>query len=125
MHLSTLTRLQGANRALITGSVAPAGYTLDFVDEPVLVKGFRKMVRNLEYDVAEMALTTYLTAKEHGAPFTALPIFLVRDFHHGAVQIRKADSGMTAPDLAGKRVGVNRGFTVTTGGWARAALAEA
>ncbi|KQZ11725.1 ABC transporter substrate-binding protein [Microbacterium sp. MEC084] len=125
MHLSTLTRLQGANRALITGSVAPAGYTLDFVDEPVLVKGFRKMVRNLEYDVAEMALTTYLTAKEHGAPFTALPIFLVRDFHHGAVQIRKADSGMTAPDLAGKRVGVNRGYTVTTGVWARAALAEA
>jgi len=125
MHLSTLTRLQGANRALIEGSVSPAGYTLDFAAEPVLVKGFRKMVRKLEYDVAEMALTTYLTAKEHGAQFTALPIFLVRDFHHGAVQIRMADAGLTAADLAGKRIGVNRGYTVTTGVWARAALAQA
>jgi 4,5-dihydroxyphthalate decarboxylase len=121
--LSTLTRAQGANRALIDGEVTPAGYQLVFADEPVLVKGFRKMVRGLEYDVAEMALTTYLTAKEHGAAFTALPVFLVRDFHHGATQVRRG--GPSSPeDLAGGRVGVNRGYTVTTGVWGRAALAE-
>jgi len=105
--------------------VAPAGYRLSFADEPVLVKGFRKMVRNLEYDVAEMALTTYLTAKEHGARFTALPVFLVRDFHHGAVQVLRNGPVSTAKDLAGGRVGVNRGYTVTTGVWGRAALAQA
>jgi len=123
--LLTLTRAQGANRALIDGEVAPAGYRLSFADEPVLVKGFRKMVRNLEYDVAEMALTTYLTAKEHGARFTALPVFLVRDFHHGAVQVLRNGPVSTAKDLAGGRVGVNRGYTVTTGVWGRAALAQA
>ena len=104
-QLSTLTRAQGANRALIDGSVNPAGYELVFADEPVLVKGFRKMVRSLEYDVAELAVTTYLTAKEHGAAFTALPIFLVRDFHHGKTQVLEHGPIRTATDLAGKLVG--------------------
>lgn len=124
-ELLTLTRAQGANRALIDGSVSPAGYELVFADEPVLVKGFRKMVRGLEYDVAELAVTTYLTAKEHGAAFTALPIFIVRDFHHGKTQVLKDGPIATAADLAGKRVGVNRGHTVTAGVWARSALADA
>jgi 4,5-dihydroxyphthalate decarboxylase len=125
LELSTLTRAQGANRALIDGDVRPSGCSLMFADEPVLVKGFRKMVRGLEYDVAEMALTTYLTAKEHGAAFTALPVFLVRDFHHGATQVLRDGPVRVAKDLAGSQVGVNRGYTVTTGVWARAALADA
>jgi 4,5-dihydroxyphthalate decarboxylase len=124
-ELFALTRPQGANRALLDAAVAPAGCSLTFADEPVLVQGFRKMVRSLAYDVAEMALTTYLTAKEHGVRFTALPIFLVRDLHHGATQVL-GDSWVRQPtDLTGGTVGVNRGYTVTTGVWGRAALAEA
>ncbi|MGJ9372537.1 hypothetical protein [Nesterenkonia sp. CF4.4] len=123
MNLSVLMRPQGANRALIEeGSSCGLGF--DFVDEPVLVKGFRKMVRGLEFDVAEMALTTYLTAKEHGVAFTALPVFLVRDFHHRATQVLRENQGRPGTDLAGSRIGVNRGYTVTTGVWGRAALAE-
>ena len=83
-ELTTLTRTQGANQALKDGTVTPAGYSLRFEEIPVLVKGFRRMVRDLEFDVSEMALTTYLTAREHGVAFTALPIFLVRGFHHAA-----------------------------------------
>ena len=56
----------------------------------MLVDAFRRMVRELAYDVSEMALTTYLTARAHGKPFTALPVFLVRGFHHGAIQVRGA-----------------------------------
>lgn len=121
--LRTLTRAQGNNRAVTDGSVTPAGFTCDFADEPVLVKGFRRMVRNLEYDVSEMALTTYLTAREHGVAFTALPVFVVRGFHHGAVAYNTR-SGIREPrDIEGRRVGVNRGYTVTTGVWARGILA--
>ena len=115
MTLSTLTRLQGANRALIDGATSSPEVPLVFVDEPVLVNGFRKMVRNLEFDIAEMALTTYITAKEHGVAFTALPVFLVRDFHHGATQVLRANSARPVPALAGGRIGINRGYTVTTG----------
>ena len=120
--LRTVTRTSGANAALKDGRVVPEGFGFDFVEIPVLVKGFRRMVRGLEFDVSEMAVTTYLVAREHGVRFTALPVFLVRGFHHGAVQVL-AGSGVTEPgQLAGRRVGVNRGYTVTTGVWARSVL---
>ncbi|NKR11346.1 4,5-dihydroxyphthalate decarboxylase [Paenarthrobacter ureafaciens] len=124
VQLSALSRTQGNNRRLKDGTVVPEGFPLEFQEMPVLVQGFRRMVRELAYDVSEMALTTYLTAKEHGVKFTALPIFLVRGFHHNAIVVRR-DSGLTHPgQLAGKRVGVNRGYTVTTGVWARAIMAN-
>jgi 4,5-dihydroxyphthalate decarboxylase len=124
VQLRTVTRTQGNNRALKEGLVAPDGFSLDFHEVPVLVDAFRRMVRDLEYDVCEMAFTTYLCAKAHGRPFTALPVFLVRGLHHGAV-VRGAAAGVRAPsDLEGRRVGVDRGYTVTTGVWARAILAD-
>lgn len=122
-ELTTLTRRQGANEALFDGTVLPSGFTPRFADVPVLVKGFRRMVRDLEFDVSEMALTTYLTAREHGVAFTALPIFLVRGFHHGAIRYNVRSSIRGPKDLEGRRVGVNRGYTVTTGVWARGILA--
>ncbi len=120
--LRTVTRTSGANAALKDGTVVPDGLSLDVVEVPVLVHAFRRMVRGLEFDVSEMAVTTYLVAREHGVRFTALPVFLVRGFHHGAIQVL-AGSGVTeVSQLAGARVGVNRGYTVTTGVWARSVL---
>jgi 4,5-dihydroxyphthalate decarboxylase len=123
-RLRTVTRPQGNNQALIDGTVSPKGFDLDFVDVPILVQGFRRMVRGLEFDVCEMAFTTYLCAREHGVRFTALPIFLVRAFHHGAT-VHNVRSGIVEPRyLEGREVGVNRGYTVTTGVWARGILAD-
>ena len=120
--LQTVTRTQGNNRALKDGSVQPRGFALDFVEVPVLIDGFRRMVRGLEFDVSEMALTTYVCARAHGVSFTALPIFLVRAFHHGAIFVN-TDLGLQHPkELEGRKVGVNRGWTVTTGLWARSVL---
>ena len=120
LKLKTVTRLQGNNAALKDGSVQPVGFEFDFQDVPVLIDGFRRMVRGLEFDLSEMALTTYVCAREHGVRFTALPIFLVRAFHHGAILVN--DQITTPKDLEGHRVGVNRGYTVTTGLWARSVL---
>ena len=122
--LKTVTRLQGNNAALKSGAVKPEGFTLEFEEVPVLVHAFRRMVRGLEFDVCEMALTTYLCAREHGVKFTALPVFLVRAFHHGAI-LHNVEHAIGNPkQLEGRRVGVNRGYTVTTGVWARAVLQE-
>ncbi len=122
--LKTVTREQGNNRALKAGEVTLPDFDLAFEEVPVLVQGFRKMVRTLAYDVCEMALTTYITARQHGVKFTAIPVFLVRDFHHGNM-VWNTGHRLTRPkDLEGRRVGVNRGYTVTTGVWARAILQE-
>jgi ABC-type nitrate/sulfonate/bicarbonate transport system substrate-binding protein len=125
-RLLAVTRTQGDNEALKTGEVKPAGWSFTFEEVPVLVHAFRRMVRGLEFDVSEMALTTYLTAKEHGARFTAVPAFLVRGFHHGAIHYNPSRwPGIRSPkDLEGHKVGVSRGYTVTTGVWARAVLQE-
>ncbi len=124
MLLKTVTRTQGNNQALKEGTVRPRGFTFDFEDVPVLVNAFRRMVRGLEFDVCEMAITTYLCARAHGKRFTALPIFLVRAFHHGAI-LHNTNAGIRVPkDLEGRKVGVNRGYTVTTGLWARGVLQQ-
>ena len=120
--LKTVTRSQGNNLALKDGTVVPRTFRMEFEEVPVLVDAFRRMVRGMEYDICEMALTTYLCAREHGKRFTALPIFLVRAFHHGAI-LYNTKAGIKSPkDLEGRRVGVNRGYTVTTGLWARSIL---
>lgn len=124
MWLKTVTRTQGANAALKDGSVAPWEACLAFEDVPVLVQAFRRMVRHLEFDVCELAFTTYLCAKAAGKPFTALPVFLVRGFHHGAIVCNPAAGVREPRDLEGRTVGVNRGYTVTTGVWARGILAD-
>lgn len=119
-----MSRTQGINRAIKDGTVRPAGYDLDFIEVPVLVQAFRRMVRGNEFDVCEMAATTYLAAKAYGKPFTALPIFLVRGFHHGAI-LRSTRHDIEHPkQLEGRAVGVNRGYTVTTGVWARGVLRD-
>jgi len=121
-RLKTVTRTQGNNRALKEGTIAPAMCTLDFEEVPVITDAFRRMVRRLEFDVCEMALSTYVCARAHGKRFTALPIFPVRAFHHNAIVCGPRASIDAPADLIGRRVGVNRGYTVTTGVWARSIL---
>lgn len=121
--LRTVTGNHGATQALKDGSVGGEGFAFEFEEVPVLVQAFRRMVRALEFDVTEMAFTTYLCARAHGKPFTALPVFLVRGFHHGAI-VRGAAGAREPRELEGRRVGVNRGYTVTTGVWARGILAD-
>ncbi len=121
-QLRAVSRTQGNNRAIKAHEIEPEGFGLDFEEVPVLVHAFRRMVREQAYDVCEMALTTYACAKSYGVPITALPIFLVRGFHHDSV-VHDGRSGIRGPrDLNERRVGVNRGYTVTTGVWARGIL---
>lgn len=124
MVLKTALVRRGHTHALFDRTVTPrtVEFEFEFEEVPSIVKAFRRMVRGLEFDVAEMALTTYLCAREYGKAFTAIPVFPVRAFHHGAIVV-DSRTGVTAPkDLEGRKVGVNRGYTVTTGLWTRAVL---
>lgn len=108
----------GHTRPLKSGAVPIAGVDADFVEVAPIVAAFRRMVRDLAFDVCEMAPTTYMIARSHGAPYTALPVFLMRRFHHGGFLVRP-DAGIRVPkDLEGHKVGV-RAFSVTTGVWTR------
>ena len=109
--------------ALKEGRVKPEGIDLEFVQVVPQIAAFRRMVRNHEFDICELAPTTYLIARALGAPFVALPIFLMRHFHHNGILIRP-DAGIAGPkDLEGKKMGV-RAYSVTTGVWTRGLLQD-
>lgn len=122
--LKTVTRTQGNNKAFKEGAVKPKTFEPEFEEVNPLIAAFRKMVRGSEYDICELAITTYICAKEHGKKFTAVPVFLVRGFHHGAILYNTKAGIRTPKDLEGKKVGVARGFTVTTGVWVRSVLQD-
>jgi 4,5-dihydroxyphthalate decarboxylase len=121
-RLRIVTRTQGNNKALKDGTVKPRTCEFEFVEVDPLIDAFRRMVRGLEFDISEMAMTTYITARAHGKRLMGLPIFLVRAFHHSAIVYNTRSGIKTPKDLEGRKVGVNRGYTVTTGLWARGVL---
>jgi len=121
-RLKTALVTRGHTAALKDGTVKPRTFEFEFEEVPVIIKAFRRMVRGLEFDISEMAMTTYLCARAAGKAFTAIPVFPMRAFHHGAI-LYNTDSGVRTPkDLEGRKVGVNRGYTVTAGLWARSIL---
>ncbi|MVZ99730.1 hypothetical protein F8568_004935 [Actinomadura sp. LD22] len=95
----------------------------EFIEFEPLPPAFARMVRSLEFDVCEMALATYLLARDHGVPITLLPVVMVGGAHHRSLT-RLPDAAPLAPgDLRGRRVGV-RSYSQTTGLWVRGFLRE-
>jgi 4,5-dihydroxyphthalate decarboxylase len=122
LKLKTALVTRGHTEALKDGALNPRTFEFDYEEVPAIIQAFRRMVRGLEFDIAEMAITTYICARAHGKPITAIPVFLMRQFHHGGI-LHNTDVGIRTPkDLEGKRVGINRGYTVTAGLWARSIL---
>jgi 4,5-dihydroxyphthalate decarboxylase len=121
LTLKTAIGPYGHFAAIKDGSVKPDGVDFDFVEVTPILNAFRRMCRQLEFDISEMAITTYITAKAYGLPFTAIPVFPVRAFHHGAWVVNTKTGVKEPKDLEGKKVGM-RAYTVTTGVWARGIL---
>src|SRR5712691_2080807 len=100
------------------GSAPIKGVDANFIEVKPIVGAFRRMVRDLEFDVCELAPTTYMIARARGAPYIALPIFVMRRFHHSGFVVRPDAHIGTPKELEGKKVGV-RAYSVTTGVWTR------
>jgi 4,5-dihydroxyphthalate decarboxylase len=81
---------------------------------------FKRVVRNLEFDVAEMAIMTFLVAKAFDKPYRLLPFVVMARYQHPYLVTAKS---LRPKDLEGRRVGV-RSYSVTTGAWVRGILME-
>src|SRR6266850_3858307 len=105
LHLSIACSSYDRTRALMDGRVAVDGIDLTFLNLPVEEIFFR-MLRNREFDVSEMSLSSYvLSLFSEKPPFIAIPVFPSRMFRHNGIFVN-TDSGIREPkDLAGKRVG--------------------
>ena len=104
-------------------SISSDRLRLEFVEVDPLNEAFRRMVRNFEFDVCEMAITTHALAHAFDRKLTALPIILHRGFHQATLVCGK-DSKLKGPEeLQGKRIAV-RAYSQTTGVWVRGILSS-
>jgi len=98
--------------ALTQGKVASDRLQLDFAEAKVPHDHFKAVVKG-DFDVAELAIMTYLQAISWGRPLVTLPVVLHGRFQHAQIAYN-AERGTLAPaDLHGKRVGV-RTYAQTT-----------
>lgn len=123
VHLKIAVAEYPHTSAVRNGSILIEGVEAEFVTVEPQIAAFRRMVRQVEFDICELAPTTYIIARAYGAPFVALPIFVLRRFHHSGLLVRP-DAAISQPkDLEGRKVGV-RAYSVTTGVWTRAILMD-
>jgi len=66
-----------------------------------------RMLREGEFDVCEVSLSSYLMAKSRGWPFTAIPVFPRRLFSLSMIWVN-INAGIRSPkDLIGRKIGLN------------------
>jgi 4,5-dihydroxyphthalate decarboxylase len=123
VHLTLVVAETPHTSRIRNGSIPIEGVDVEIITVDPMIAAFRRMVRNVEFDICAVAPVTYVIARAYGYPFKALPIFIQRGFHHGGLLVRP-DAGIKVPkDLEGKKVGV-RAYSVTSGAWTRAVLID-
>jgi 4,5-dihydroxyphthalate decarboxylase len=123
VRLKTLLGDYPTTHALRAGELTSATVAFDFADVPQVANAFKRTVRNLEFDVSELAITTYLMAKAHGKPYVLLPAVVLGRFQHPFIVYNSARGELRPGDLNGKRIGI-RSYSVTTSMWLRGILSS-
>lgn len=122
-RLRTLLGDYPTTRALRRGELSSSRVAFDFADVPQVANAFKRTVRNLEFDVSELAIVTFLMAKAHGKPYVLLPAVVLGRFQHPFLVYNSARGELRPQDLNGRRVGI-RSYSVTTSMWIRGILAN-
>lgn len=120
--LSIALRDYPHTRPLLDGTIPVDGRAVDYVEVEPINRAFAPMVRELRYDVCELAIATLFQAVEAGVPVVALPLVLHGNFHHRSLW-GWGEQQLRPQDLRGRRVGV-RAYSQTTGMWVRGVLSD-
>jgi 4,5-dihydroxyphthalate decarboxylase len=121
-QLSAMMGTYAKTRPLKNREITSAAVELDFADIDVAQLGFKDVVRQSKYDVAELALMTFLLAFEAGKQYVLLPFVMNGSFHHKSIWCR-AGPPLPPEELAGRSVAM-RSYSQTTPTWVRGILAD-
>ncbi len=122
--LKTLLGNYPNSRALRSGALLPTTFAFDFADVKVPNRAFKRAVRDLEFDVAELALVTFFQARAYGKPLSLIPAVVgAGRFQHHCLVYNAERAPVTVQQLAGKRIGI-RALAQTTVTWVRGVLAH-
>ncbi|KAI8586006.1 4,5-dihydroxyphthalate decarboxylase [Geranomyces variabilis] len=97
---------------------------VDFFSDHLPADIFRRMVKDREFDAAELGWTFYLRTLEmyDEPPFIAIPIFPNRNFRHSAIYVN--NSIKEPKDLIGKTVGEFGLYGHDAGVWPKGILSD-
>src|ERR1700720_3972808 len=123
LKLHTMLGNYANTKALKSGAIGSDLVDFDFAEVKVANSLFKQVVREAKYDVAELAIATYLQAKAYGKPYVLLPAVVVSRGQHHTIAYNAERGTLKPSDPNGKRVGV-RAYTVTTATWVRGILAS-
>ena len=108
-------------KALRAGAITSDLVTIDFCGPQVANQGFKPMIREAKFDVSELAIVSFLQAREAGKPLVLLPVPILSRFQHHCISYNCTRGEMTPKDVEGKRVGL-RSYSQTTALWVRSIL---
>jgi 4,5-dihydroxyphthalate decarboxylase len=123
LKLHTMLGNYPNTKPLKSGAVKSDLVDFDFAEVKVANNLFKNVVREHKYDVAELAIVTYLQAKTYNTPYVLLPAVMVSRGQHHTIAYNPERGELKPSQLNGRRVGV-RAYTVTTGTWVRGILAS-
>ncbi|MGH6665164.1 MAG: hypothetical protein ACREB2_09730 [Pseudolabrys sp.] len=121
--LSTLLGNYPNTLALKNGEMTSDLVEFDFADVKVPNTAFKPLVREAKFDVAELAIVTFLQARTYGKPYSLIPATVLGRGQHHSIAYNPESGALKPDELNGKRVGA-RSYTVTTGAWVRGFLAD-
>lgn len=107
---------------LRSGKISSGNLKIEFADVKQAHQAFKRVVRDLEFDIAELAIVTFLLAKAHGKPYRLLPAVVTARFQHPYL-VCLSNRKFSPRDLSGKTIG-QRSYSVTTATWLRGILAD-
>jgi 4,5-dihydroxyphthalate decarboxylase len=123
VHLHTVLKTTALTTPLKNGALKSDHVVLDFTEISPIHEAFAPMVRDVNFDISELAIVTALQAIAFRRPVVLLPVVVASRYQRGCL-VSYCPHGEVKPEqLRGKRVGV-RSYTQTTGMWVRAHLVE-
>lgn len=122
LRLKTLLGNYTNTLPLKNGQLVPQGFEFEFADVKVPNRAFKRVVRDLEFDVAELAMVTCLQAIAYNKPYAMIPAVIgAGRYQHHCLVYNAERQKLRVGQLKGKRVGI-RAHTQTTVTWVRGVL---
>jgi 4,5-dihydroxyphthalate decarboxylase len=123
LELESVIGLYAHTQALRGGLVTSNRVNLNLVEYAVTNRAFKPAANDLAFQVSELALVTYMLARDLGQPLVGVPIVMMRQPAFASLVCR-VDSKLSTPrDLEGGVIGV-RSYTQTTGVWLRGIIGD-
>lgn len=121
--LETLLGRHANTAGMRSGELRSPLVNFEFADAKTVHKEFKAVVREQKFDLAALAIATFLQAKAYGKPYVLMPAVVLARGQHHTIFYNPSRGPLNPGDLNGKRVGV-RAYTQTTGVWVRGFLED-